>query len=140
MTLHTTDTTWLDGMAFKNSADGHTFVVDAATEFGGEDRGPRPKVLLLNALAGCTAMDVISVLKKMKQEFTWFNVRVEADLGDEHPKTYQAIRLTYQFKKTDNLDDAKVRKAATLSQERYCGVSAMLQKATDLSWDVEYLD
>lgn len=127
-------------MAFENSADGHKFIVDAATEFGGEDRGPRPKLLLLNALAGCTAMDVVSVLKKMKQDISWFNVKVEANLGDEHPKTYTSIRVIYQFKKEDNLDDTKVRKAAALSQERYCGVSAMLQKATDMSWDVEYLD
>ena len=140
MTVHTTDTTWLDGMAFENSADGHTFVVDAAEEFGGQDRGPRPKLLLLNALAGCTAMDVVSMLTKMKQNLSWFNVRIEADLGDEHPKTYTAIRITYQFKKADGLDDAKVRKAASLSQERYCGVSAMLQKATDVSWDIEYQD
>jgi putative redox protein len=85
-------------------------------------------------------MDVVSMLTKMKQNVSWFNVRVEANLGEEHPKTYTEIRLTYQFKKADNLDDAKGRKAAALSQERYCGVSAMLQKATDVSWDIEYLD
>ena len=140
MSEHVTDTLWLEGMSFENTVDGHTFVVDADKEFGGADKGPRPKPLLLNALAGCTAMDVVSVLKKMKQEFSWFNVRVVGELGDEHPKTYGTIRLIYQFKKADGLDDAKVRKAATLSQERYCGVSAMLRKACDLSWDVEYLD
>ena len=140
MTVHTTDTTWLDGMAFENSVDGHRFVVDAAEQFGGLDRGPRPKLLLLNALAGCTAMDVVSMLAKMKQELSWFNVRIDADLREEHPKTYTAIRITYQFKKADNLDDAKNRKAAAMSQERYCGVSAMLQKAAKVSWDIDYLD
>ena len=140
MTVHSTDTTWLDGMAFENTANGHKFVVDAEEQFGGEDRGPQPKLLLLNALAGCTAMDVVSMLRKMKQNLSWFNVKVEADLGEEHPKTYTSIRLTYQFRKSDDLDDAKVRKAASLSQDRYCGVSAMLQKATKVSWDVEYLD
>ena len=140
MTLETVDTRWLEGMAFENSIDGHKFIVDAAEKFGGKNMGPKPKPLLLNSLAGCTGMDVVSILGKMKQKLSWFNVRVEGDLGDEHPKTYQAIRLTFQFKKSDDLDDAKVRKAVSLSQDQYCGVSAMLKKACDLSWEIEYLD
>jgi putative redox protein len=140
MTLHKVDTRWLDGMAFENLLDGHRFTVDAAAEFGGKDRGPRPKPLMLNALAGCTGMDVVSVLNKMKQPLSWFNIRVEGDLSDEHPKTYKAIRLTYQFKKSDKLDDAKVIKAVNLSQEQYCGVSAMLKKVCELTWNIEYLD
>ncbi|MCK5251138.1 MAG: OsmC family protein, partial [Spirochaetaceae bacterium] len=91
-------------MAFENSIDGHKFIVDAAEEFGGKNKGPKPKPLLLNSLAGCTGMDVVSILGKMKQKLSWFNVRVEGDLGDVHPKTYQTIRLTFQFKKSDNLD------------------------------------
>jgi len=139
MTLERIEAQWIDGMAFENLVDGHRITVDAAAEFGGEDRGPRPKPLMLNALAGCTGMDVVAVLRKMKQNFTWFNIVVDADLGDEHPKTYQAIRLTYQFKADDGLDESKVKKAVSLSQDRYCGVSAMLKKACDLSWSIEYL-
>lgn len=130
----------MDGMAFRNSADGHEFVVDADTQFGGKDRGPKPKPLLLSALAGCTGMDVVSILGKMKQTPKFFNIRVEGDLGDEHPKTYEKIRIIYQFAKSDNLDDGKVRKAINLSQDAYCGVSAMLQKSSELSWDIEYID
>lgn len=140
MTLETVDTLWLGGMAFENSIDGHKFIVDAAEEFGGKNKGPKPKPLLLNSLAGCTGMDVVSILGKMKQKLSWFNVRVEGDLGNVHPKTYQTIRLTFQFKKSDNLDDSKVRKAVSLSQDQYCGVSEMLKKASDLSWEIEYLD
>lgn len=139
MTKHSVETLYLDGMAFENSLDGFKFNVDAAEEFGGANKGPKPKLLLLSALAGCTGMDVVAVLKKMKQDFSWFNIRVEGDLGDEHPKSYTAIRLYYQFKNADGLDDAKVKKAVALSQDRYCGVSAMLKKACDLSWEVEYL-
>jgi len=127
-------------MAFENTIDGHKFIVDAAEKFGGKDRGPTPKPLLLTSLAGCTGMDVVSILNKMKQEISWFNIKVEGDLGEEHPKTFENIRLTYQFKAADNLDDAKVRKAVTLSQDRYCGVSAMLNKVSNLSWEIEYLD
>jgi putative redox protein len=140
MILHSIDTRWLDGMAFENTVDGHSFTVDAAQQFGGRNLGPRPKLLLLNALAGCTGMDVVSMLTKMKQNLSWFNIHVEGDLGDEHPKTYQAIRLAYQFRKSDDLDETKVIKAVTMSQEQYCGVSAMLKKVCDLTWEVVYLD
>jgi putative redox protein len=140
MTKHSTDTLWLEGMAFENTTDGHHFIVDADSQFGGQDKGPRPKPLLLNSLAGCSGMDVVSILRKMKQEFSWFNIRVEGQLGDEHPKTYESIKLIYQFKSTEGLDDAKVRKAVNLSQDRYCGVSAMLSKVCDLTWDIEYLE
>ena len=86
MTHEAVDALWLEGMAFENSTDGFKFTVDAAKEFGGKNKGPKPKLLLLNALAGCTGMDVVSILSKMKQELSWFNVRVEGDLGDEHPR------------------------------------------------------
>ncbi len=140
MTHEAVDALWLEGMAFENLTGGYKFTVDAAAEFGGKNKGPKPKLLLLNALAGCTGMDIVSILSKMKQELSWFNVRVEGNLGDEHPKTYQTIRLTFQFKKSDDLNDAKVRKAINLSQDQYCGVSAMLKKACDISWEIEYLD
>ncbi len=140
MAALTTETLWKDGMAFENTANGHTFMVDAADKFGGRDTGPRPKTLMLNALAGCTGMDVISILRKMKQEFTWFNIKADGSLGKTHPKVYTDIHLTFQFKKADNLDDKKVRKAITLSQDSYCGVAAMLKKACPVTWEVEYLD
>jgi len=140
MTLQKTESTWIEGMAFENTIDGHKFTVDAVEKFGGKDKGPTPKPLLLASLSGCTGMDVVSILKKMKQEFSWFNIKVEGDLGEEHPKTFENIRLTYQFKASDNLDDAKVRKAVTLSQDQYCGVSAMLKKVSNLTWEIEYLD
>ena len=140
MTLDSTDTRWLAGMAFENTTNGHRFTIDADSQFGGQDKGPRPKPVLLNSLAGCTGMDVVSILSKMKQEFSWFNIRVEGELGDEHPKTYESIKIIYQFKTVDGLDDAKVRKAINLSQERYCGVSAMLKKACNLTWEIEYVE
>ena len=139
MILHTTQTRWLEDMSFENTIDSHSFTIDASAEFGGQNRGPRPKELLLTSLAGCTGMDVVSILRKMKQNFTWFNVKVEGQLGEEHPKVYETIRVIYQFKESDNLDKAKVEKAAALSQDRYCGISAMLKKACSLRWDVEYL-
>jgi len=135
----TTDCNWIDGMAFEAIMDGHKLVIDAAPDVGGEDRGPRPKPLMLLSLAGCTGMDVIYILKKMKQTPSWFNVKVEAEQTEEHPKHYAQMSVIYQFKKGDDLDPKKVERAVTLSQERYCGVSALLGKAAQLDHRIEYL-
>ena len=98
----------------------------------------RPKPLLLSALAGCTGMDVIYILRKMKVEPTYFNVNIDADLTEEHPVTYSRIHLTYEFKASDSLDEHKVETAVGLSQEKYCGVSAMLRAASELTYAIVY--
>jgi putative redox protein len=126
-------------MAFTAKVNGHEIVLDADSQFGGKDTGPRPKPLILTALAGCSGMDVVSVLKKMREPISWFNMRVEGDLAEEHPKTYTKMRIIYQFKKSDGLKDESVRKAIDLSHERYCGVAALLRKALELETAVEYL-
>lgn len=126
---------WLDGMAFEAEVNGHKIVVDAVENVGGRDRGPRPKPLLLASLAGCTAMDVISILNKMRVEVEAFNVEVVAEQTEEHPKVYSHIKLIYKFKGKD-LPMDKLQKAVDLSQERYCGVSAMLRKAAELTFEI----
>lgn len=126
---------WLDGMAFEAEVNGHKIVVDAVENVGGRNLGPRPKPLLLASLAGCTAMDVISILNKMRVEVEAFNVEVEAEQTEEHPKVYSHIKLIYKFKGKD-LPMDKLQKAVDLSQERYCGVSAMLRKAAELTFEI----
>lgn len=125
-------TRWLDGMAFESELGGHKIVVDAHREVGGLDRGPSPKPLLLVALAGCTGMDVISILKKMRQEVKSFEVRIQAEEADEHPKNYTAVEVTYVLKGS-NLAGDKVNKAISLSEERYCGVFATLRPGVKIS-------
>ncbi|MFP4178649.1 MAG: OsmC family protein [Spirochaetaceae bacterium] len=136
---HTISCTWKEGMAFDAQVENHTIRLDAAEAVGGKDQGPTPKPLLLVSLAGCTGMDVISILKKMKQPYTYFDIKVEGELTDEHPKQYHSIKLIYEFKKEDGLDEEKVKKAVDLSQERYCGVSALLKKGSDLSYEIRYI-
>jgi putative redox protein len=130
---------WDAGMAFNVCQDGHDFTIDAASEFGGLDRGPRPKGLLLSGLAGCTGMDVISVLRKMRVEFQALKVRVEADLTEEHPKVFSRIHIQYAFQGRD-LPLDKLEKAVTLSQERYCGVSAMLRLVCPITWEITRME
>ena len=134
-----TDCNWIDGMAFQADMNGHKVVIDAGPDVGGEDRGPRPKPLLLIALGGCTGMDVIYILNKKRQRPSWFNVRVEAEQTEDHPKRYSRMTVIYQFKKEDGLDPRKVERSVQLSQENYCGVAAMLGKSAELDHRIEYL-
>jgi len=130
---------WLDGMAFQSELDGHTLVIDADDSVGGTSRGPQPKGLLLVSLAGCTAMDVISILKKMREPVSWFNLKVSGDLTEEHPKKYTSFKVIYQFKKSDGLNPDNVLKAVQLSQTKYCGVSATLKDGHEVAWEIEYI-
>jgi putative redox protein len=134
----TMDMTWKGNMAFETEMDGHKLVVDAAPEVGGQDLGVRPKELMLTAVAGCTGMDVVSILKKMRVELSFFNVKVEANMTEEHPKHFDEMKLIYQFK-GNNLDEAKLKKAVELSMERYCGVSVVYKKAMPVTYAIEVL-
>lgn len=122
------DITWNEEMSFTGTVNGHKIVIDASDEVGGRDRGPRPKPLLLMSLGGCTGMDVVSILKKMRVDYEGLNIEVEGELTEEHPKYYHTITIIYRFKGKD-LSMDKLEKAVSLSQERYCGVTAMLSKA-----------
>jgi putative redox protein len=93
---------------------------------------------MLTALAGCTGMDVIMILKKMKIQPEMFNVRVYGYLTEDEPKQYNKMHLIYEFK-GDNLSENKLKKAIELSQEKYCGVSAMYKKAIELTYEIRML-
>jgi len=129
------ETAWKGNMKFEAVLDGHTIVVDAPAEAGGEDLGPRPKKLMMLALAGCTGMDVVSLLNKMRVEFDDFNITVDANVTDEHPKHYDAMHITYRFK-GKNLPMEKLQKVVEMSQEKYCGVSAAYKKGMNVTWEI----
>ena len=135
---HTVDTLWEGNMKFDAVVSGHHVIMDALPAVGGNDEGARPKELMLAALAGCTGMDVVSILKKMHVEPTYFNVKVEAEMTDEHPKHYTSMHIVYEFK-GENLDMEKLQKAIDLSQERYCGVSYMYRKAMEITNEIKIL-
>jgi putative redox protein len=129
------NTKWLTNMAFESEINGHKIIIDANPEVGGENRGPRPKPFMLAALGGCTAMDVISILKKMRMEVDSFNVKVEGNLTEEFPKHFFKMHVIYEFKGKD-LPIDKLKKAVALSEERYCGVSAVYRKALEITSEI----
>jgi putative redox protein len=130
---------WKGGMAFEADVDGYKVVVDSKEEHGGSGLGPRPKPMMMVALAGCTGMDVVSILKKMRVEYEHFSVRIEGELTEEHPKYYTHMHIVYEFKGKD-LPLDKLQKAIDLSQERYCGVSASYRKAMEITHEIKILD
>jgi putative redox protein len=129
---------WLDKMVFETEVDGHKIKLDAKEEVGGTGQGPRPKNLMLVSLAGCTAMDVISILNKMRLDIETFNVSVEGELTEEHPKHFTAMHIIYEFKGKD-LPMDRLERAVQLSQENYCGVSASYRKAMKLTHEIRIL-
>ena len=130
------NTRWLSNMAFEADVDGHKIVIDADPHVGGENRGPRPKPFMLVALGGCTAMDVISILKKMRVDVESFNVKVEGDLTKEFPKHFFKMHVIYEFTGKD-LPMDKLKKAVELSEERYCGVSAVYKKTMEITSEIK---
>ncbi len=134
----TVDTLWQGNMKFDALVSGHHVIIDALPAVGGKDEGARPKELMLASLAGCTGMDVISILKKMRVEPEYFNIKVEADMTEEHPKHYIAMHIIYEFK-GENLEIEKLQKAVDLSQDRYCGVSFVYRKAMEITHEIKIL-
>ncbi len=123
---------WQGDMAFAaETPSGHRLVLDAAPEVGGANAGPRPMELVLVALAGCTAMDVVSILRKMREPLAELSVEVEGSRAAEHPKVYTDIAVRYRAR-GEGLDPEKVGRAVRLSVERYCSVGNMLKRTARL--------
>jgi putative redox protein len=131
---HTVQTVWAEKMAFDCHIGQHTLRLDTIPE-AGTDTGPGPKVLLLSALSGCTAMDVVALLAKMRIPFDQFRVEAVAETTEAHPKVYTAFHLKYVIR-GEGVREDKVRQAIELSQEKYCGVSAMLRAHAPITWEL----
>jgi putative redox protein len=139
MTKHTLNTVFNNHMAFTATINGHSVVMDTTADDGGDNSGPSPKRLMLASLAGCTGMDVVSILNKMKVDFSNFSIDIEAGVTEDHPKIYNQVKLIYKIK-TDPVNKSKIEKAVSLSQEKYCGVSAMFRAFAELKTEIEYIE
>ncbi|TDS65274.1 OsmC family protein [Myroides indicus] len=131
-------TSWIANMQFESTnPSGETLKIDAGPENGGDNKGFRPKALMLSALAGCSGLDVASLIKKMRLEIDDFKIETEGFLTEEHPKTYHAVTVDYHFY-GKNLDREKLQKAVDLSVERYCGVMEMFRQFADVKINIHY--
>ena len=125
------------GLAFSGLTDsGHWLMMDTKEGVGGLEGAVSPMEMFLQAILGCTGMDVVSILKKMNVRYTSFEVHEEHERAQEHPKVYTRIGLTYRLE-GEGIDTEKVKKAVRLSMERYCSVTAMAKSSVDISWKIE---
>lgn len=118
---------------------GHNMPMDASESSGGDDSAASPMEMLLAGLGGCTGIDVVMILRKMKAEIEDFNIDIEAERAEEHPKRYKKIHLKYYIK-GKNLEDKKVQKAIDLSENKYCSASASLNAEITHSYEIEKTD
>ncbi|MEO0199280.1 MAG: OsmC family protein [candidate division WOR-3 bacterium] len=131
---------WTDGLRFLASTpSGHAVVMDTKREVGGFETAPSPMELLLVALGGCTSIDVISILHKMREEIRDYRLEIEAERASEHPKYYTKINLKYIFY-GKNLKEENIRKAIELSQNKYCSVSANLSGKSQITYSYEIVE
>lgn len=135
MSKHETKTTWKSQMQFETEITGGKIMFDADESFGGNNLGVSPKEAMLSTLAGCTGMDVVSLLKKMRLEFNSFRIEIDGQLTDEHPKVYSAVEVRYYFT-GDNLDKSKIEKAVDLSVNKYCGVYDMFRSFAEMKYSI----
>ena len=129
-------TEWKGNMVFdSDNPSGLNLSMDSDEQFGGTKSGLRPKALMLSALAGCSGLDVVSLLKKMKVELEDFKIITTGELTEEHPKYYHTVNLDYHFYGKD-LNEKKIEKAVNLSIERYCGVFEMFRRFAKMNTEI----
>ena len=138
MKQHIVSSVWQGGMKFNTTVPpGVNIVMDANEEGGGKGKDIRPKALMLASLAGCTAMDIASLLKKMRAEVDNFDIEVSGFLSDEHPKYYKDVHIIYNFH-AKKFKEAKIEKSVKLSVERYCGVMEMFRQFANVTHEIKY--
>jgi putative redox protein len=131
---------WLDHMSFVGeTGSGHSVVMDGAPDFGGRDLAPRPMEMLLLGLGGCTAFDVVMILKKARQSVTDCRVEVEAERAETEPKVFTRIHVHYVVTGRD-VQARHVERAVKLSAEKYCSASVMLGATAEITHDFQVLE
>lgn len=141
MAEHTAVLKQVRGISFAGKTDdsNHWIMMDGPDSFGGSNAAIRPKELLLLSLAGCTSADVIAILQKKRVKFDDYQINISAESTETHPKVYTKIHLEYLFT-GKNIKEKDVERAIDLSQNTYCGVTAMLQKAIEITHSFKIID
>jgi putative redox protein len=130
--------TFNSGMNFTADINGHKIEIDTDEAGGGKNIGTRPKALMLASLAGCTGLDVVSILNKMRINFSDLSISVDGHLTDTEPKIYDEVTINYTIKVSKE-DESKVEKAVNLSQDKYCGVTKMFESFAKVGFKINYL-
>ena len=131
---------WVDGALFvAEGGSGHTITMDGAPDVGGRNLASRPMEVMLMGLGGCTAIDVVSMLKKQRQDIEGIDVSLVAERADDHPKVYTSVKLVYTVRGR-NLNRAVIERAVSLSDEKYCSATAMFKKTAQVTHEIVVVD
>jgi putative redox protein len=128
--------TWVDGaLLVAEGGSGHTITMDGASDIGGRNLASRPMEVLLMGMGGCTAIDVVSMLKKQRQDIEGVEVSLLAERAEDHPKVYTSVKLVYTVRGR-KLNKALVERAVSLSDEKYCSATAMVKKSASVTHEI----
>lgn len=129
-----------DGMSFiAETGSGHIVAMDGAPEAGGRNLAPRPMEMVLAGTGGCSAFDVVHILKKSRQDVTGCDVTLQATRADADPKVFTAIHFIYHVTGR-NLKPETVQRAIELSKDKYCSASIMLAKSAEITWEMQIIE
>lgn len=131
---------YVDGLQFVGEASsGHAIIMDGDIEVGGKDTGLRPMELLLIGLGGCSGMDIVSILKKKKEDVTGLEINIKGEKAENYPKKFTDIAIEFVVKGR-NISEEAVKKAVNLSMERYCSVKATLEGSAKISFSYRIVE
>jgi putative redox protein len=127
---------WVEGALFvAEGGSGHTITMDGSTEVGGRNLASRPMEVVLMGMGGCTAIDVVSMLRKQRQDIEGIEVSLVAERADDHPKVFTRVKLVYTVRGR-KLNKALIERAVGLSDEKYCSATAMVKKSADVTHEI----
>jgi len=128
--------TWVDGaLLVAEGGSGHTFTMDGAPDIGGRNLATRPMEVVLMGMGGCTAMDVVSMLKKQRQDIEGIEISLVAERADDHPKVFTSVKVVYTVRGR-KLNRSLIERAVSLSDEKYCSATAMIKKSASVTHEV----
>lgn len=135
--VHKVSTRWNGKMHFESSVNDHIIHFDKLEIHGGENKGPRPKPLILSAIGGCTGMEIIAILDKMRLKIERLEIDVVGELNDGQPKIYKSVHIIFKVK-CQNEEKLKVERAISLATEKYCGVVAMVKHFAEVTSEIQF--
>lgn len=136
--IHHAQTKWIGKMHFESYVNDHIIHMDKKVIHGGDDLGPRPKPLFLSAIGGCTGMEIIAILEKMRLPIESLDIAVTAELTHEHPKMYKTIHIIFKIK-TPSSEHLKFEKAIDLGVNKYCGAVAMMKQFATVTTENQFV-
>ncbi|HKR07216.1 MAG TPA: OsmC family protein [Bacteroidia bacterium] len=135
--IHHSNTKWDGKMHFESSVNDHVIHFDKLAKHGGDNIGPRPKLLILSAIGGCTGMEIVSILEKMRLKIQGLEIDVAGELNDEQPKIYKSVHIVFKLKSLTR-DKQKIERAILLATEKYCGVLAMVRHFATVTSEIKF--